>query len=317
MQFLSSTNGGSWDIASDVLISAMKSSQWYHIAVTRSGTSFKAFVNGIQQSFSITSSGTLYNSAGQKLYIGGRVLNDDSLNGYMSDVRLTKGTALYTSSFVPPTQALTSPATTPASLLLNFNNGGIIDQHGTNVLETVGNAQLSTAVKKYNVASMYFDGTGDCLLFQAGDRFAFGTGDYTVEAWVYFTSINSSSLQIIFTSGSTGGNNFYCHVDVDQISVGTTAAFVSNQTSSFSINTWYHIAFCRSSGTLRLFKDGVQQGSNVTDSTNWISSGTGRIGANEIGTQTVFGYIDDLRITKGVARYTTTFTPPTSALITK
>jgi hypothetical protein len=182
-----------------------------------------------------------------------------------------------------------------------------------NDLETVGNAQISTSVKKYGTGSIALDGTGDWLLFPANDRYAFGTGDYTVEAWVYFTSINSSTLQIIFASGNSGGNTFYAHVDADQISVGTPVAFISNQSSSFTTNTWYHIAFCRASGTLRLFKDGVQQGSSVTDSTNWISGGSGRIGANDSGGQTVFGYIDDLRITKGFARYTSNFTAPTAA----
>jgi len=176
----------------------------------------------------------------------------------------------------------------------------------------VGNAQISTSVKKYGTGSIVLDGTGDWLLFPADNRFAFGSGDYTVEAWVYFTSISSSTLQIIFMSGSTGGNNFYCHVDADQISVGTTAAFISNQTSSFSTNTWYHIAFCRSGGTLRLFKDGIQQGSSVTDSTNWISAGSARIGANEAGSQTMFGNIDEIRISK-FARYTANFTAPTAA----
>jgi hypothetical protein len=66
---------------------------------------------------------------------------------------------------------------------------------------------------------------------------------------------------------------------------------------------------------LRLFRDGVQVGSNATDTTNWVSTGAAgaRIGANFSGAQTFFGYIDDLRITKGIARYTTTFTPPTEA----
>jgi hypothetical protein len=164
---------------------------------------------------------------------------------------------------------------------------------------------------------MAFDGTGDWLLFPAGDRFAFGTGDYTVEAWVYFTSISSSVLQIIFMSGSTAGNTFYFHADGDQLSVGTSSAFISIQATTFSTNTWYHVAACRAGTTLRLFVNGTQIGSNATDSTNWISSGSGRIGSNQDSGQTFYGYIDDLRITKGLARYTTTFTPPTQAFPTQ
>ena len=106
-------------------------------------------------------------------------------------------------------------------------------------------------------------------------------------------------------SGSTGGNSFYFHVDGNQISVGTTAAFISNQATTITTSSWYHIAACRSGTTLRLFVNGTQAGSNATDTTNWTSSGNARIGANESGTQTVFGYIQDLRITKGYARSAT------------
>jgi hypothetical protein len=153
---------------------------------------------------------------------------------------------------------------------------------------------------------MEFDGTGDWLQIPVSPDLAFGTGDYTVEAWVYFTSINNTDLQIIFSSGGTG-NNFFFHADGNQLSVGTSSVFISNQATTFVTNTWYHVAACRSGTTLRLFRDGVQVGSNATDTTNWVSTGaTGaRIGANQINTQTFFGFIDDLRITKGVARYPT------------
>jgi len=162
--------------------------------------------------------------------------------------------------------------------------------------------------------SNYFDGTADFLSTPANSGLAFGSNDFTIETWIYFTSINSSTLQIVFMSGSLGGDNMYCHVDADQISVGTSAAFISNQASSFTTNTWYHIAFCRSGGTLRLFKDGVQQGSSVTDSTSWISSGTAGIGANQSNGQTVFGYISNFRVLNGTGLYTSNFTPSTTPL---
>jgi Concanavalin A-like lectin/glucanases superfamily len=286
---------------------------WTHIACVRSSGTTKIYFNGVEVGSSASLTGT---GATAAVYVG--TLSHDTtgtMNGYIADARIVKGTAVYTSAFTPPTAPLT--AITNTSLLLNFTNAGVVDATSKNDLETVGNAQISTAISaKWGSGCMAFDGTGDYLQSVAKDLFAFGTGDYTVETWVYFTSINSTTLQIIFMSGSTGGNNFYAHVDSNQISVGTTAAFVSNQASSFSTGVWYHIAFCRASGTLRLFKDGVQQGSSVTDSTNWISAGNARCGANEIGTQTLFGYMQDVRITKGYARYTSNFTPPTSAFPT-
>jgi len=315
---------------------ALIPNQWTHLAGVRNGATVSIYVNGESQ-------GTL-NMATLSITDSSQIVgigrngngNFEYVTGYIAGARIVKGSSVYTGAFTPPiaplstsgaasasaypstTNVNTSFASSECSLLLNFTNAGIYDATSKNDLETVGDAQVSTAINNAFGAStgvMKFDGTGDYLQSVAKDLFAFGTGDYTVETWVYFTSINSTTLQIIFMSGSTGGNNFYAHVDSNQISVGTTAAFVSNQVSSFSTGVWYHIAFCRASGTLRLFKDGVQQGSSVTDSTNWISAGNARCGANESGTQTLFGYLQDLRITK-YARYTANFTPPTAAFPT-
>jgi hypothetical protein len=290
---------------------AINLNAWNHVACVRNGTTATIYINGTAAGTG-TLSGTGANSA---LYVGtSSHATTETFTGYLSNVRFVNGSAVYTANFTPPTAPLT--AITNTSLLLSGTNGGIIDNTAKNNLETVGGASISTTVSKFGGSSMYFDGTGDWLLMPAGDKFAFGTGDYTVEAWVYFTSITTTDLQIIFLSGSTGGNNFYFHVDGNQISVGTSAAFISNQATSFSTATWYHVAACRYSGTLRLFVNGVQIGSSVSDTTNWISAGSARIGANESGTQTVFGYINDHRVTKGIARYTQNFTPPTTAFLT-
>jgi Concanavalin A-like lectin/glucanases superfamily len=285
--------------------------QWCHIAYVYNGTNIIIYLNGT----SILNQATTITNQAVNLYIGyansGTVT--EIFGGYIANFRIVKGTAI-----TPPSGGPTSLSTAVSgtSLLLNFTNAGILDATSKNDLETVGNAQISTAQSKWGGSSMYFDGTGDWLQLPASDIYAFGSGDYTVEAWVNFTSINNTTLQIIFMSGSTGGNSFYFHVDGNQISVGTTAAFISNQATTFTTNSWYHIAACRSGTTLRLFVNGTQAGSNATDTTNWTSSGNARIGANEIGTQTVFGYIQDLRVTKGYARYTANFTPPTAAFPT-
>ena len=282
---------------------------WNHLLISRVSGTLKLFINGVQ-GYSAANTTNYVSSVIRIGSDGGGTTN--YYTGYVCGTKYVQGSGV-TSVTVPTTPPT---ATSGTSLLLNFTNGGIIDNTAKNNLETVGGASISTTVSKFGGSSMYFDGSGDWLLMPAGDKFAFGTGDYTVEAWVYFTSITTTDLQIIFLSGSTGGNNLYFHVDGNQISVGTTAAFISNQATSFSTGTWYHVAACRYSGTLRLFVNGVQIGSSVSDTTNWISAGSARIGANESGTQTVFGYINDHRVTKGIARYTTNFTPPTTAFLT-
>jgi hypothetical protein len=288
--------------------------QWYHLALVRSGSSTnntKLYINGVQDAQG-TNNTSFTGVAGNGASIGndyGGSYGAASVNGYISGLRLLKGTAQYTSAFTPPTSPPT--AITNTQLLTNFTNAGIIDSTGDNVLETAVNAQISTTRSKFGGSSMYFD-QSSWLTFLGGPNLAFGTGNYTVEAWVNFASITASDLQVIFMSGGTGGNNFYLSAKRTDLNVGTGTTFISTQLTTFSANTWYHVAACRSGTTLRLFVNGTQIGSSVTDSTNWISSGLGRVGSNEFGTQPVFGYIQDLRITKGYARYTANFTPQTS-----
>jgi hypothetical protein len=274
---------------------------WQHVALTSDGTTTRQFYNGVQTSTgpaaSFSASTPTMGSWGAANYF----------TGYMSDFRITKGSAVYTSNFVPPAQASSNYSTNyPASLLLNFNNGGIIDQHGTNVLETVGNAQLSTAVKKYDSASMYFDGTGDYLKVPSSVAFAFGTGDFTWEAWVYFNSTGSRILDfntsmLWLTSGTLQYYSGSGRITSDALTLGQ----------------WYHVALVRGSGVTKMYINGTQNGVNFTDSINYPTNAL-IIGADSGSfSQFMNGYIDDLRITKGYARYTSNFTPPTNTLLTK
>jgi hypothetical protein len=284
---------------------------WNHIAIARSGTTLSMWING-----SRSAGGTVTDSSnfGQTGFNIGAINDGTAVyTGYMSSQRLVKGTAVYDptqTTITIPTAPLTAIANT--SLLCNFTNAGIFDNTGFNNLETAGDVQLDSTIKKFGTASIEFDGANDALVYRATDHLAFGTGDYTVECWVYFNGIDPSTLQILFSSGDTG-DAFFFHADANQLSVGTNSAFISNQATTFTTGVWYHVAACRSGTTLKLFQDGVQVGSDATDTTNWISTGLGRIGTNPAGTQPINGFIDDLRITKGVARYTTTFTPPTAA----
>jgi hypothetical protein len=314
LTFYSASSAGS---GNRIATSELFLNTWYHVALVKSGATFTLYLNGTSIG---TSSTTQYSTSNQSLQIG--TYNSggyagDNFKGYITNVRIVKGTAVYTSAFTPSREPLTAiPNTVLLTLQTNLVNNNLSFYDRSNYRSTIlatGSVTQTTTHPFGSNWSNYFNGTS-YLTIPSNAAFAFGTGDYTVEAWVYFTGINSYDLQIIFQSGTTGGNNFSCHVDANQISVSTTAEYISNQTSSFSTNTWYHIAFCRSSGTLRLFKDGTQQGSSVTDSTNWTSSGSAVIGANEIATQTVFGYISNLRVVKGTAVYTGNFIPSKRSL---
>jgi hypothetical protein len=201
------------------------------------------------------------------------------------------------------------------SLLLHGDgtNGSttIIDSSPTpKTVTAVGNAQISTVQSKFGGAGIAFDGTGDYLTVPSNLGFAFGAQDFTVEAWVYFgnlTSFNSiastrdSNNTITgWTIGLNSSEALYFYTNTFNI-----------QGSALSQNTWHHIAAARSGTSLKMFANGTQAGSTATDSRDYTNQ-TFAVGATIDGNQVFNGYIDDLRITKGIARYTANFTPPTA-----
>jgi hypothetical protein len=288
-----------------------KANAWNHLAIVRNGTTTTGYINGVvagSNSFTPSPTNTMmvgrYNSS--PFYY---------VSGYITDIRVTNSTAVYTAAFTPPTAPLT--AITNTSLLLNYTNPAILDNAMMNNLETVGNAAVSTSVKKYGAASMYFDGTGDYLTVPSTPNLAFG-GNFTVEAWLYLNSYPSTSAAMYvcdFRNGST--SNFGFGV-IGSAGVAKPYAFVGSGpvdatgATSLSLNTWYHIAMVRSGSTVTYYLNGV---SDATFTTSFSQGATGvTVGARYTGaTEYVAGYIDDLRITRGVARYTTTFTVPDQA----
>ena len=282
---------------------AIANNTWNHIAISRSGGVLKIFVDGVQ-GYSASHSVSL-NATGN-LLIGG---TSAYTNGYISNLRILKGTALYTTTFTPPTAPLT--AITNTSLLLNFTNGSILDSTGKNNLETVGDAQISTSVKKFGTGSLNFDGTGDYLSVPSTPNLAFGTGDFTIELWAY---LNSQGTFIIYDPRTTEPQI----VPVIFTYLGQIKLYVNGADriagSTLSAATWHHIAVCRSGSSTKLFVNGTQSGSTYSDSNNYIQ--TRVVFCVYPGNLTSYfnGYIDDLRITKGVARYTANFTPPSAQL---
>jgi hypothetical protein len=293
---------------------------WYHIAVTRSGSTFRLFINGVQEA-TYSNAGSTTTSATVGFCIGGPGSGDAESNGYVSNARFVKGTAVYTTAFTPPTAPLTAIANT--SLLTNFTNAGIIDQTGKNNLETVGNAQLSTAVKKYGSGSIAFDGTGDSLKIIDNPNINFGSGDFTLECWVYFNVVNTE--QVIFSKGWQSSSAYASYL-IYMTSAASLRFGASTNGGSWDIanekvigtmtaGAWTHIAVTRSGTSFRAFINGVINDSFTFTSASSlanIAAQTLFIGGRTDGNSTMNGYIDDLRITKGYARYTTTFTPPTS-----
>jgi len=282
------------------------------LQLVKSGTTLYGYQNGVQVCSVAVGSGSVLDST-DVVDIGGGTVSLP-VTGYISDVRILKGTA---SSATTPTAPLT--AITNTSLLLNFTNGGITDATAKNDLETVGNAQISTTQSKWGGSSIAFDGTDDRLTNNnyVNQNLVMGTGDFTIEGWFYTASpaTNRGLFQISTTAGGLEAGNtnniaVYCSSSVlgvyynDTFKAGTT---------SISSSTWTHFALVRNSGTTKLYVNGTADsgfGSNA-DTRNY--TGGYIVVGGYFSTSFLWnGYIDDLRITKGYARYTANFTAPTA-----
>lgn len=291
--------------------------QWHHVAITRNSSNvFTLWVNGISQATG-TASFTIADDT-SNLLIGAIDSGNGPMNGYISNLRIITGQALYTSNFAPPVSPLT--AIQNSVLLLNGTSAGVYDSSMMNDYETVGNSNLVTSIKKYGNSSLYFDGTGDWIniVSTTNNLFAFGTGNFTIEFWFYGISV-AGGLPFDFRPLNTNGAYPSIYLSAGQLRyyVNTADRITGG---SLSTSTWYHIAVCRSGTSTKMFLDGTQIGSTYTDSADYLTANVPLLGASGFhrdGTGAINGYIDDFRVTKGVARYTANFTPTTSTFQTK
>jgi hypothetical protein len=201
--------------------------------------------------------------------------------------------------------------------LLHFDgtNGATSTTDDKGHAVSLTNAVLSTARSKFGTASLAPSANGYALIAGSTDFLLF-QGDYTVEAWVYFTS--TASGQYIVQIGNTSSDRWIVYTlpsNVIGVYSGSGVANVITGSTTVTANTWHHVAVARSGTTTTLYLDGVSQG--TTTSTAFPSTGTPTvaIGGDQIsgGTTAFAGNIDEVRISKGLARYTAPFTPPTTA----
>ena len=302
--------GGALIVQSSV---AYKTNVWEHIAIARSGTTLKMFLNGAEVG-SATNSLNAASGSSNGLTIGRWVEAPDSQTwlGYIADVRVVKGTAVYTSNFAAPTAPLT--AITNTQLLTCTNKNDIWDvSSGSQVITKGGNVTASDTYRKFTTSSaMYFDGSGDYLSI-ADDITFHPSGNFTAECWIYPTASpaqpiifgqwsNPYSWAILLSNNSSRNVRMIFHDGSFQDTVTGTAV---------TLNTWTHLALVKNGSTATIYVNGVSAGTdtigNLTNSTAPLT-----IGANSTGGSPFNGYIQDARFTNGLARYTSTFTPPTS-----
>jgi hypothetical protein len=207
------------------------------------------------------------------------------------------------------------------SLLLHGNgtNGSttFTDNSPTpKTVTAVGNSQISTAQSKFGGASIAFDGTGDYLTSPFNSALHVLGSDFTLELWVRLAaSQNNFGLFSTYTDAGSNVRGYIVRIIPTGLRVfagkGGSLSVLQDNTYTFSVGQWYHIAVTSQANTGRVFIDGTQQGGTIDFSGTVNSTETLQIGRTHTATDDLNGFIDDLRITR-TARYTANFTPPTA-----
>lgn len=207
----------------------------------------------------------------------------------------------------------TDPYFSDVSLLLKMDTDFNDSSTYGHSVSVNGNAAITSTESKYGGASGYFDGNGDYLQIAHDTSLQLGSAtNFTVEAWVYHTGDYSAWRPFISKriNGGTAEWQFFLHLNSGVLSFynGTIHSFGT----TVPANQWVHLAFVGQNGnTITAYVDGVAVGSIST----WAVTGTEPLLIGQVlnsSPERWLGYIDDVRITKGVARYTANFTPPDS-----
>ena len=295
---------------------------WTHIAFTRSSGTIKIYING-------TLDATFAN-LGQSIEFGhttaliGNHSNNYYLNAKLSNFRIVKGTAVYTSNFTVPSSPL-STITNTKLLCCQSSTSTTAAAVSPGNITTGGSPAISnTDPFELNHAVM-FDGN-DGIVTATNSSYKINSSDFTIEVWLKCTQFSGTQVFLDSRSGSTQ-NTPVISIGSDGIIRGANVGSSNNQGGPYyeilgtvtpiMENKWYHFAWTRSGGTNRLFLNGSLE-SSATDGTNW-NGGPGHFEIGAAVHQTNYGLrgsMSNLRITIGQALYTSTFTPPTEALTT-
>ena len=249
---------------------------WNHIAVVRNGSTVKLYLNGTASATTDTQSGTIGTG---NLRIGADSGGLNRFAGYMSNFRVSSS-ADYINDFTRPTRPF------------------------------LANGNVATT-------SASFDGTSQYLSTTGGAGTAMSTGDFTWEGWIrptgstgYQTFIDTRTAPL--SGGDTTGFYFGTNTGTLTPIVYTTSTILS-ASANLTLNTWSHVALTRSSGNLTIWVGGINRGTLVGDTTD-LTQQTANIGGS--GGLYLSGQISNLRMVKGLAVYTGSFTPPANGLTT-
>jgi hypothetical protein len=288
--------------------------QWVHLAWVRNSTTVKIYVNGTSVASGTSSasiaSGASYNAIGFH--------GTTYFPGYISNLRVVKGTAVYTTNFTPSTTPLT--AVTGTQLLTCQSNSSITDASTNALTITNDGTAVASSSNPFVGGSVSFNGTNQYLTWtnnMAGLQF--GTGDFTLEAWVNKSANGTNGYDGLmeYGSASNAADGWYFEVSSSRgiyFVIGNTTPI--NYATWVNDGYWHHVAIVRSSGTVTIYKDGVALLSQSLTTSVPTSGAIGRLGESYNGTTNYYfnGNISNARVVKGTAVYTANFTPSTTPL---
>ncbi len=303
-------------------------SGWHHIAYVRSSGVMRLYVDG---NF-ITSSAWTTNYTGDTgIEMGAWSATQYMLNSYIDEVRVSN-TARWTANFIPPTSPYTADAATKLLIHSDTTDGSTTFTDSSSsgyTLTPAGNLQHRTFPNKFPPGAVSFDGSGDYLTIPGSSDWNFGSSNFTVDFWVY---IKGTGRQYFYGPGVDTASHYGFGLDYNSVGTSKLGLWASSNGSTWNmitadaggngigtanvpLNQWNHLAVVRNGDSWKVYLNG-QQDISVTASGAIIDkSGTlfniGRI-AYTGGTFFLNGYIDEFRISKGIARWTSNFTPPAS-----
>ena len=323
--------------------SAFNTGQWQHIAVTRDSGTIRLFIGGVLRD---TGNRTSDLNTGNTTNIGYKTYNASSydyFDGKISNVRIVRGQAIYTSGFTPSTEPLTttSQGCQPYNVIFlgcNNSNDATIATVGAELTATNASADStspfssSTVDLSHTGGSVYFANmannraheefdTEPLTVELSGGEMDFGSGAYTIEYFFKPDWISTTrSYSMIAARWDPTNRYFYSGIrDPDDL---TYYYSLSHSNSRFDggwvHNKWNHMAICRDGTNTRIYLNGTQKGTvSDTSYSNGNSSANFTIGWQHDGGESFTnGTVSNLRIVKGQALYTSNFTPPTEELTT-
>lgn len=314
------------DVARYSCSPTLAAATWYHLVYEYDGSDIRCFLDGIEQTLTETTAyGGTMPTPNAPLTVGSDGDSNSPFHGYIDEVRVSKGVARYTENFQPQTRQFPDAQDESIKLLLHMESvDGVYyikdsSYRGHSVYPENGTT-LSKVEKKFGQRSCYFDHSDDYLMVPDSDDWHFSDGDFTIDFWWYPEDLTAAEVPM---SHWEDQENFWAfqwasapteirfHLYENNSKVLELAA----APSSFATDTWHHIAVARDGDTWRIFVDGDLEDSATDSRTMQNYAGGLYIGCRGASPSPYYvsGYLDEVRITKGVARWTATFTPSTRA----